>query len=204
MFTGIVTATGSLAAAERSAGQARFRIAAGGLDLTGLGIGDSIAVNGVCLTVIEFDSAGFSADLSGETLELTTLGEAEVGAEFNLERALALGDELGGHLVTGHVDGIGTVVSLEPAANSLKLIIEAPAELAPFIAQKGSVCVDGTSLTVNRVDGTKFELMIVPHTQEQTIIAGYARGTRVNIEVDIIARYVARLAAYPAPGGNSQ
>jgi riboflavin synthase len=196
MFTGIISAIGRISSVDRQDGQARFGLAADELDMAGVQLGDSIAVNGVCLTVIEFDTAGFSADLSRETLELTTLGQADVGTSVNLERALALGDSLGGHMVTGHVDGVGVVKSVTPDAGSVRLTIEAPEQLARYIAQKGSVCIDGVSLTVNGVDGAVFELMIVPHTQLATIIEQYEPGTLVNLEIDMIARYLERLMQY--------
>jgi riboflavin synthase len=196
MFTGIVSANGKISSVDRQDGQARFSIATGELDMVGVQLGDSIAVNGVCLTVIEFAADSFSADLSRETLDLTTLGEARVDASVNLERALALGDSLGGHMVTGHVDGVGTVRSVTPDAGSIRLAIEAPEPLARYIAQKGSVCIDGVSLTVNGVEGAVFDLMIVPHTQVATIIDNYESGTLVNIEVDMIARYLERLMQY--------
>jgi riboflavin synthase len=196
MFTGIVSAKGKISAVDRQDGQARFAIATGELDMAGVQLGDSIAVNGVCLTVIEFDAGSFSADLSRETLDLTTLGKIEADTSVNLERALALGDSLGGHMVTGHVDGVGTVRSVIPDAGSVRLAIEAPEPLARYVAQKGSVCIDGVSLTVNGVEGAVFNLMIVPHTQVATIIDGYQPGTRVNIEVDMIARYLERLMQY--------
>lgn len=196
MFTGIVTATGIIESIEKQDGQARFRMNTPHLDLADAKLGDSIAVNGACLTVVELHTNGFSADLSRETLELTSLGAATEGDIINLERALALGDSLGGHLVTGHVDGIGTVVSVTPDAGSLQLSIEAPEALARYIAKKGSVCVDGISLTVNGVDGAAFELTIVPHTRTNTIIAAYEPGTPVNIEIDMIARYLERLVQY--------
>jgi riboflavin synthase len=196
MFTGIVSAKGKISAVDRQDGQARFAIATGELDMAGVQLGDSIAVNGVCLTVIEFDAGSFSADLSRETLDLTTLGKIEADTSVNLERALALGDSLGGHMVTGHVDGVGTVRSVIPDAGSVRLAIEAPEPLARYVAQKGSVCIDGVSLTVNGVEGAVFNLMIVPHTQVATIIDGYQPGTLVNIEVDMIARYLERLMQY--------
>jgi riboflavin synthase len=196
MFTGIISAIGRISSVDRQDGQARFGLAADELDMAGVQLGDSIAVNGVCLTVIEFDTAGFSADLSRETLDLTTLGQADVGTSVNLERALALGDSLGGHMVTGHVDGVGVVKSVTPDAGSVRLTIEAPEQLARYIAQKGSVCIDGVSLTVNGVDGAVFELMIVPHTQLATIIDQYESGTLVNLEIDMIARYLERLMQY--------
>jgi riboflavin synthase len=196
MFTGIVTATGSIDSIKKQDGQARFRINTRELDLAGAKLGDSIAVNGACLTVVALHEAGFSADLSRETLELTTLGAATDGDMINLECALALGESLGGHLVTGHVDGVGKVLSVTPDAGSLRLSIQAPEPLARYIAQKGSICVDGTSLTVNSVDAAVFEVTIVPHTQANTIIAGYEPETRVNIEIDMIARYLERLVQY--------
>jgi riboflavin synthase len=196
MFTGIVSAKGKISAVDRQDGQARFAIATGELDMAGVQLGDSIAVNGVCLTVIEFDAGSFSADLSRETLDLTTLGKIEADTSVNLERALALGDSLGGHMVTGHVDGVGTVRSVTPDAGSVRLVIAAPEPLARYVAQKGSVCIDGVSLTVNGVEGAVFNLMIVPHTQVATIIDGYQPGTLVNIEVDMIARYLERLMQY--------
>lgn len=196
MFTGIIAAVGRIAAIDMQEGQGTFQFATAKLDMAGVKLGDSIAVNGACLTVIKLHDDGFSADLSRETLDCTTLGELQSGDPINLERALALGDALGGHLVTGHVDGVGLVQDMTNDVDSLRLTIEAPAELARYIAQKGSVCVDGTSLTVNRVDDALFELMIVPHTQVETIVSGYQVGTRVNIEVDMIARYLERIVQY--------
>ena len=196
MFTGIVGALGLVSAVDRQDGQARVQISTGTLDMSGVQPGDSIAVNGACLTAVEINADGFCADLSRETLDLTTLGESKPDDVVNLERAMALGDSLGGHLVNGHVDGIGTVKSVTPDAGSVRLTIEAPEVLARYIAQKGSVCIDGTSLTVNGVNGAVFELMIVPHTQTCTIIGAYEVGTRVNIEVDMISRYLERLVQY--------
>jgi len=198
MFTGIVAATGKIAEITLNEGEGRFRFATGKLPLQGVRLGDSIAVNGACLTVVDLhdgDSAnpGFSADVSRETIACTTLGERAVGDAINLEKALTAGEALGGHLVTGHVDGVGVVTALVSDGDSMRLSVEAPGELARYIAAKGSVCLDGVSLTVNAVNDRVFELMIVPHTQAETIIAGYQRGTRVNIEVDIIARYLERL-----------
>ena len=194
MFTGIVTALGSVAEIAMQQDEGRFRFSTGELPMGDVRLGHSIAVNGACLTVVEIHSDGFSADLSRETMACTTMGERNPGDTVNLEKALALGEALGGHLVTGHVDGVAKVVGLSAAGESLLLTVQAPKELARYIAAKGSVCVDGVSLTVNSVNGAEFELMIVPHTQAETIIAGYQPGTRVNIEVDIIARYVERLA----------
>lgn len=196
MFTGIIAAVGKIAAIDRADGKATFRLATGKLDLSGLKLGDSIAVNGACLTVVAFSGQEFTADLSRETLDCTTLGQLEPGAPVNLERALSLGDSLGGHLVTGHVDGVGTVLSLRPDADSICLSIEVPEALARYVARKGSVCVDGVSLTVNAVAGRVFEVMIVPHTQAETVIRTYEPGTQVNIEVDMIARYLERIVQY--------
>ena len=193
MFTGIIQATGSITRMESRNGDMRLSIATGKLDLSDVVTGDSIAVNGVCLTAVELPGDGFSADVSNETLALTTLGNLKVGSRVNLEKALTLSARLGGHLVSGHVDGIGTVIERSPDARSERFVIEAPQVLARYIAQKGSVCVDGTSLTVNKVDGARFELNIVPHTLQETIIGDYAAGSEVNLEVDLIARYLERL-----------
>jgi riboflavin synthase len=196
MFTGIIAAIGHVESINKSDAHARFLINTGSLDLGTAKAGDSIAVNGACLTVVELHESGFSTDLSRETLELTNLGEVQQDDAVNLEGALALGETLGGHLVTGHIDGVGVVQAVQPDGESLLLRIEAPDALARYIARKGSVCVDGTSLTVNAVDQRSFEMMIIPHTQANTIIAHYQPGTRVNIEIDIIARYLERLVQY--------
>jgi len=199
VFTGIIGAVGQIADIAMQEGQGTYRIATGKLDMAGVRPGDSIAVNGTCLTATKLYPDGFSSDLSSETLACTTLGKKKIGDAVNLERALCLGDSLGGHLVTGHVDGIGIVRGIEPDADSLRLEIEAPEELARYIAEKGSVCIDGTSLTVNAVSDRVFHLMIVPHTQAETIISGYSEGTRVNMEVDMIARYLERIVQYTGP-----
>lgn len=196
MFTGIIAAVGKIAAIDRADGKATFRFATGKLDMSGLKLGDSIAVNGACLTVVAFAAQEFNADLSRETLDCTTLGQLQPGVPVNLERALSLGDSLGGHLVTGHVDGVGSIVSLQPDADSVRLSIEVPEALARYVARKGSICVDGVSLTVNAVAGQVFEVMIVPHTQAETVIGTYGPGTHVNIEVDMIARYLERIVQY--------
>jgi riboflavin synthase len=196
MFTGIITATGNITSVERRADGARLSFAADGLDLSRATLGDSIAVNGACLTVTEFDTHSFAADLSRETLECTTFGQLDTGAPVNFEPALALGDALGGHLVTGHIDGVGQVVAVADDGDSVLLEIEAPDSIARYIARKGSICVDGVSLTVNSVAGAVFGLTIVPHTQSHTIIAHYQPGTRVNLEVDMIARYLERIVQY--------
>lgn len=193
MFTGIIEATGTIQRMEPRNGDMRLVIATGKLDLADVAMGDSIAVNGVCLTAVELPGDGFSADVSNETLSLTTLGNLEVGSRVNLEKALTLSTRLGGHLVSGHVDGLGTVLERYGDARSERFVIEAPVVLARYIAHKGSICVDGTSLTVNKVDGARFELNIVPHTLQETVMGDYGAGTGVNLEVDLIARYLERL-----------
>ena len=194
MFSGIIQATGKVAARESTGRDMRLRIATGKLDLADVGVGDSIAVSGVCLTVTSLAKEGFfHADVSAETLEHTVLGEKEVGAAVNLEKALTLSSRLGGHLVTGHVDGTGEVVERRDVGDSVRFRIAAPTSLAKYIARKGSICVDGVSLTVNQVVGTEFELNIVPHTLLETTLGEYQPGYRVNLEVDIIARYLERL-----------
>jgi riboflavin synthase len=193
MFTGLIRAVGEIERIAPVAGDMRVRVRTGKLPLADIALGDSIAVNGVCLTAVELDQGRFAADVSRETLAHTTLGDLGPGARVNLEPALTLSTPLGGHLVSGHVDGVGQVLEMREDARSWRLQIHAPAELARYIAHKGSICVDGTSLTVNRVVGAVFELNIVPHTLDETIIGGYRAGTRVNLEVDLIARYLERL-----------
>ncbi len=193
MFTGIIQAQGSIADMQPRSGDMRLQINTGKLDLGDVSLGDSIAVNGVCLTAVELTEKSFSADVSNETLLLTSLGGLKSGSPVNLEKALTLATRLGGHLVSGHVDGVGTVISRSDDGRSVRFVIEAPALLARYIAHKGSICVDGTSLTVNAVDGARFELNIVPHTLEETIMGNYQAGAEVNLEVDLIARYLERL-----------
>lgn len=193
MFTGIITAVGTITALQPRGGDTRLRVATGKLDLSDVQLGDSIAVSGVCLTAVELPGDGFWADASRETLERTTLGAATPGLTVNLEKALTPTTRLGGHLVSGHVDGIGTVTDWRSDGRSWRLRVQAPAALARYIAEKGSICVDGVSLTVNRVDGAAFELNIVPHTLAETTLAHFATGRRVNLEVDLIARYLERL-----------
>jgi riboflavin synthase len=193
MFTGIIQAVGEVRRLEPRGGDVRLVIATGKLAMDGVVIGDSIAVNGTCLTAVALGGAEFAADVSRETLALTTLGALGPGSRVNLEKALTLSTPLGGHLVSGHVDGVGEVLEFREDGRAWRLRLQAPRELARYIAPKGSICVDGTSLTVNRVAGAEFELMIVPHTLEETIISGYRSGTRVNLEVDLIARYLERL-----------
>ena len=206
MFTGIITAVGTLTAIQPRSGDVRLRIATGNLDLSDVRPGDSIAVSGICLTVVELPGDGFWADASRETLERTILGAAVPGLQVNLEKALTPTTRLGGHLVSGHVDGIGTVTVWQLDGRSWRLRIQAPDTLARYIAEKGSICVDGVSLTVNQVNGAAFELNIVPHTLAETTLANFKIGRRVNLEVDLIARYLERLllgdqAAQPGGGG---
>ena len=193
MFTGLVQGVGHLAARTARGGDARLRIAIGTLPLADAQLGESIAVNGVCLTVVAFDGTAFEADASNETLALTTLGALPIDAPLNLERALRAGDRLGGHLVSGHVDGVGKVRSVEPDARAQRWSFAAPAPLLRYIAKKGSICVDGTSLTVNEVDEHGFEVALVPHTVAHTAFQATRAGDPVNIEVDQVARYVERL-----------
>lgn len=193
MFTGIIQAVGKLVASENSSGDKKLRIHTADLDLSDVILGDSIATNGVCLTVIDLPGDGFWADVSVETLDYTTLGNLKNGSHVNLEKALRASDRLGGHIVSGHVDGVGEIVSIHTDARSIRYRLRAPKELAKYIAHKGSVCVDGVSLTVNKVEGAEFELNIVPHTQQKTLFGEYKTGTRVNLEVDVIARYLERL-----------
>ncbi|MCP5305891.1 MAG: riboflavin synthase [Chromatiaceae bacterium] len=205
MFTGIIEAIGEVAVLEPRGGDIRLRLRTGKLDLADVALGDSIAVNGVCLTVVQLPGDGFAADVSRETLSLTSLGQLAPGSRVNLEKALTLASRLGGHMVSGHVDGLGQVVERHDDARSVRFAIEAPQALARYIAHKGSITVDGTSLTVNAVQGRRFELNIVPHTLHETIIDGYDVGRQVNLEVDLIARYLERLVlgddAASADGG---
>ena len=193
MFTGIVKALGRVAASEPSGGGRRFVIQSAAVGGFGLQPGDSVAVSGVCLTALEPEPGSFAADVSPETLNLTTLGALAVESSVNLEPALKAGDALGGHMVSGHVDGMATLVDIEPAGDNRVLRFAAPPTLARYIATKGSVTLDGVSLTVNRTDGQRFELNLIPHTLEVTTLGGLAPGDRVNLEVDLIARYLERL-----------
>lgn len=196
MFTGIVEAVGTITGLQPKGGDLRLRVQTGKLDLADVKLGDSIATNGVCLTVVELTGDGFWADLSRETLAHTRFETLGVGEAVNLEKALMPSSRLGGHIVTGHVDGIGELVERNDDARSIRLRIRAPQALARYIAAKGSVTVDGVSLTVNAVDGREFELNIVPHTAAETIIAGYGPGSRVHLEIDIVARYLERLLQF--------
>lgn len=195
MFTGLVEGVGTLDVREAVGGDARLRIGAGTLAVGDVALGESIAVNGVCLTVVTFDATGFTADASNETLALTTLGALSVGRAVNLERAMRPTDRLGGHLVSGHVDGVGRVASVQADARAQRWRFDAPAALLRYIAVKGSICVDGVSLTVNAVDAAGFDVALVPHTVAHTAFCATRVGDAVNLEVDLVARYVERLIA---------
>jgi len=193
MFTGIVQDVGQVTAREMRGVDARLVITTRNFDLTDTVVGDSISVQGVCLTVVSLAGDAFAADVSHETLSLTTLGELQVGAPVNLEPALRAGDRLGGHLVSGHVDGVAQVSATSHDGDSLRVKITVPAELARYIARKGSVTVDGVSLTVNEVEGATFGVNLIPHTQAVTTLGRLQPGIRVNLEVDQMARYAERL-----------
>lgn len=196
MFTGIVQGVGKIAViGDEPPAVTHMRIEAGTLDLGDVKVGASIAVDGVCLTAVAITGGGFSVDVSRETLARTTLGHVAADARVNLEKSLRLESRLGGHLVSGHVDGVGTVLQREDDAGSVRLLIQAPDDLARYIGRKGSVCIDGVSLTVNAVKEAAFELQLIPHTLQVTTAGRYRVGTRVNIEVDLIARYLERLLA---------
>ena len=193
MFTGIVAAIGRIERIEPRPRGLRLSIGAGALEMADVAIGDSIAVNGCCLTVVALTGGRFDVDVSQETIDCT-VGLGAPG-EVNLEKSLRLADRLGGHLVSGHVDGVGVVVAFEPVGESHRLVVRAPAELAKYIARKGSVALQGASLTVNRVDGTQFEINLIPHTLAVTTLKHLKPGARVNLEVDLLARYAERLLA---------
>ena len=195
MFTGIIEATGRVARIEPRGGDMRIVVDAGSLGLDDVAVGDSIAVSGVCLTAIDIDANMFAADVSVETLSRTSLGTLAIGAAVNLEKAMRLSDRLGGHLVSGHVDGLGRIVSIEPDARSQRWMFELPHELARYVASKGSIAIDGVSLTVNEVDGRRFGVNLIPHTIGATTFGERSAGDTVNIEVDLVARYVERLFA---------
>ncbi|MES2626471.1 MAG: riboflavin synthase [Pseudomonadota bacterium] len=193
MFTGIIEATGNIKSIRETGGDWRLTIGSTALDLSDVRLGDSISVNGVCLTAVNIGGNSFSADVSRETLACTTLQALREGSQVNLEKALTPQSRLGGHIVSGHVDGIGELLSRKPDARSERLDFRVPQELARYIAQKGSVCIDGISLTVNAVNGCDFGVNIIPHTAERTTLQGLRAGDKVNIEVDVISRYLERL-----------
>ncbi len=197
MFTGIIEAVGTVGAILQTQGDMKLYIRTGALDLSDVQLGDSIATNGVCLTAVELPGDGFWADVSRESLAHTRFNTLNVGDKVNLEKALMPTSRLGGHIVTGHVDGIGQIVERQADARSIRFVVEAPPELSRYIAAKGSITVDGVSLTVNSVEGRTFTLNVVPHTAQETLIDHYEPGTEVHLEVDLIARYLERLLTAP-------
>ena len=199
MFTGLIQAIGRIATREPRGGDMRLRIEVGALPMHDLQLGESIAVAGVCLTVIAFDAQSFAVDVSNETLACTTLVTLDIGAAVNLERALLATDRLGGHLVSGHVDGVGSVLSVIDDARSQRWKFSAPAAVLRYVAEKGSICVDGISLTVNAVDDVGFEVNLIPHTLAHTAFGEITVGAAVNLEVDLVARYVERLISSQFP-----
>ncbi|MDD9959394.1 MAG: riboflavin synthase [Gammaproteobacteria bacterium] len=203
MFTGIIEAIGTVKSLAKLKDEWRMLIDVGSLDLSDVNIGDSIAVNGCCLTVVELNANTFAADVSEESMRCTAFEATSEGSHVNLEKAMRANDRFGGHIVSGHVDGVGTLITSEPEGQSLKLEFQAPDVLCKYIAAKGSICIDGTSLTVNEVNGNLFAINIIPHTQTATIIGDYQLQQKVNLEVDLVARYLERLmqgegAAKPA------
>ena len=196
MFTGLIQAVGRIAQIEKGEQDIRLRIETGKLPLAEVALGDSIATSGVCLTVTDLPGDGYWADVSPETLSLTSLGTKSIGDPVNLETSLTLNTPLGGHLVSGHVDGVGQIEEITEDARFWRVKVAAPENLARYIAMKGSICVDGTSLTVNQVDGASFELTIIPQTWEETVFSEYEVGSPVNLEVDVIARYLERLSQF--------
>ena len=193
MFTGIIESVGEIAEIQNVGGDYRLNIASGKLDLSDLKLGDSVAVNGICLTVTELTGRGFWADVSAETVACSTFATLQHSDRVNLEKALTPSSRLGGHLVSGHVDGVGEIVAREAVGGSIKFTIKVPSELTRYIAEKGSITINGISLTVNRIEGASFELNIVPHTQGETTLEDFKPGALVNVEVDQIARYLERL-----------
>lgn len=193
MFTGIIEATGVVESLQPVGGDVRLKVNTGKLDMSDVGLGDSIATNGVCLTVVEFSSQHFCADVSSETIKRTGFAKYGAGQKVNLEKALQVSARLGGHIVSGHVDGVGEIVSIQQNARAIEMWVKAPEELARYLAEKGSVTLDGVSLTINGINGSEFMLTLVPHTMQETIMGDYRTGTAVNLEVDVIARYLERL-----------
>lgn len=204
MFTGIIEAIGSIRAIQINGQGARVVIATGKLDMSDVKLGDSIAANGICLTVVAFDSNSYSADVSNETLTRTGFAYYKAGQKVNLEKAMLPTTRFGGHMVSGHVDALSEITSVEHDGNSIHYWVSMPNSLAGYIAEKGSVTIDGTSLTVNALAADKFRLTIVPHTTEQTIIGSYQAGSKVNLEVDLIARYIERLLTHKTADTHQQ
>jgi riboflavin synthase len=200
MFTGIVQGVGTVRAIEPRGGDVTIVFDTGDVALDGVEPGGSIAVNGVCLTATTRDRSSFTADVSRETLSLTTLGRWREGTRVNVEKALLAGQALGGHYVTGHVDGVAEVVSRHDDARSVRMAFRVPRDLARYVARKGSICIDGVSLTVNGVDDDRFDVNLVPHTLDVTTLGALEPGSRVNLEVDIIARYVERMSGATGAG----
>ncbi len=198
MFTGIVESVGRISAVETTGGDRRLRFESGDGYLAGIGLGDSIACNGVCLTAITLYEQGFDADLSAETLKATTSGGWVLGQAINLEKALTASKPLGGHMVSGHVDGVGHLVERHEDARSWRMTFEAPVGIARYIARKGSITIDGVSLTVNEVEGCRFGVNIIPQTLTHTTLGALQAGHRVNLEVDLVARYLERLLSFRA------
>jgi riboflavin synthase len=194
MFTGIVQAVGRISALQARQGDLELEISPGELNLAESKVGDSIAVSGVCLTIARFAQRGFVADVSRETLACTTLGDAVVGRAVNLELALRAGEPMGGHLVAGHIDGLGRLAARREDGRSWRLEFEIPAPLTRYVAPKGSICIDGVSLTVNEIEGARFGVNLIPHTLAVTTLGTLGTGDRVNVEVDLLARYLERLA----------
>ncbi|MDA3808301.1 MAG: riboflavin synthase [Thiomicrorhabdus sp.] len=197
MFTGIIESQGVIEKIEPQKGDWKVTVQTGKLDMSDVKVGDSIATNGICLTAIEITHNSYVADVSGETINVTTAADWQVGTQVNLEKALRLQDRLGGHLVSGHVDGVGTIHKISQDARSWRYEVEAPLDLCKYIASKGSICINGISLTVNEVEGTVFGVNIVPHTRQETTIKEFKVGSKVNLEVDLLARYLERMMSAP-------
>tara|TARA_B100000287_G_scaffold184293_1_gene174301 strand:- start:485 stop:1132 length:648 start_codon:yes stop_codon:yes gene_type:complete len=193
MFTGIIEAVGKIEARSQEKGEWRLKFFTGDLDLSDVKIGDSIAVSGCCLTVVEKQATAFLADVSNETMRCTSLGTLEIGSAVNLEKAMLATDRFGGHIVSGHVDGVGHLIKVENEGQSIKMTFKIPSNLSKYVAAKGSICVDGTSLTVNEANDDYFAVNLIPHTQDETVSGSYQIGDSVNLEVDIIARYLERM-----------
>ncbi|PRO72401.1 riboflavin synthase [Alteromonas alba] len=193
MFTGIIEALGTIESMVDQGESIRLKVGVGKLDMSDVALGDSIATNGVCLTVVDFSSHHYSADVSAETIRLTGFAQYKPGTKVNLEKAMQVSSRFGGHIVSGHVDGVGEVSRIIQHSDYVEIWIDAPDDLAKYIAHKGSITVDGVSLTVNKVNGSEFMLWIIPHTLQETVLGTYKTGTRVNLEVDVIARYLERL-----------